>query len=75
MFLSIALTLLLVTAAGMVAGYWFLLRPVAEEEAVHHLHCPRCQQRFRYRQLPAARAVQCPRCFRGFALPAGLRHA
>ncbi len=73
MFLSVALVLLVVAAAGMAAGYWFLLRPVPEEEAVHHLHCPRCRQRFRYRELPAARAVLCPRCFRGFALPAAVR--
>jgi hypothetical protein len=72
MFLSIALSMLLVTAVGMAAGYWFWLRPV-EEEAVHHLHCPRCQQRFRFREMPAARAVLCPRCLRGFSLPAGLR--
>ena len=73
MFLSVALVVLVVAAAGTAAGYRYLLGPQPEEEPVHHLHCPRCHQRFRYRELPSARAVLCPRCMRGFALPRALR--
>lgn len=70
---------LLVAVVGMSVAlavhYALKLRGRQRTETVHHLKCPHCRRRLRYRSRQAGRAGMCPRCRQKLVFPAIVQEA
>lgn len=66
--------LLIAAVAGASVAHVVLLvrrirRRVQPDDAVHHVKCPHCGRRLRYRSKQVGRAGMCPRCRQKLVFP------